>query len=92
MRLEGAGLALSGIKMAEAGDGVIVRLYECAGKAVAGHISVDPAVWGTVTGARATDLLERPQEAARVGVTGNQVGFHLEPHGLITLHLKLTRS
>lgn len=91
MRLEGAGLILCGLKKAEADDGVIVRLYECDGNVAAGRLLIDPTVWGTVTEAHATDLLERPQNQTQISVTGNQIGFQLPAHAILTLHLNVTR-
>ena len=64
-------------------DGLIVRLWECAGQEARAELRV--AGLGRLTAAWATDLLEHDREA--LTVEGNRVTIPLAARGLATLRL-----
>lgn len=76
---------LTGFKVAEE-NGLIVRLWECAGKAAAADLRLSGL--GQVAEARQTDLLER--DAAPLAVSAGSVELPLPARGLATVRL-LTR-
>jgi alpha-mannosidase len=73
---------LAGFKVAEE-DGLIVRLWECAGRDVTALVSL--AGLGRIQGARQTDLLERDRES--LTVTEGGVAVRLRARGLAAARL-----
>lgn len=82
IRVKPAHVVLTGVKLAEE-DGLIVRLWECAGEAVQASVVVDGL--GTLAEASATDLLER--DAGSLPVSGGEVTIETPARGLATLRL-----
>jgi len=70
LRVSGGGAAISGIKWAESGDGVVVRMTNTTAAPAAAELSCAPGL-GTVVSAQSLDLMERPTSeavAAQAGV------------------------
>ena len=88
LTLQGENLVLSGIKMAEKNDGVLVRVYEAAGATAKGVVAVD-AVLGTTTEARSVDLLERTLPEAKATVTKHAAKFNVSAFGLASVVVKV---
>ncbi len=81
---------VSHVKMAEQGDGVIVRLQECAGEATNVRLTLNTNILGYCTAAQRVDLLERPVEAASgVNVKPDGVELKLNPHEIASVQLTL---
>jgi alpha-mannosidase len=78
-------VVVSGVKMAESGDGWIVRLYNPSETVATGTLSAGEAAGGPFTSARQVDLLERPAEQAALSVSDGEVRVEVPPHGIVTL-------
>ena len=70
--------ALSGIKMAEDGQGMIIRLYETDGRSSVSSVTF----FKKVTKAYLVDLNEKPMENGNVTVDGNKVSVKIEPYSI----------
>jgi alpha-mannosidase len=81
---------LSGIKKAEDGEELIVRLFETEGKETRTTVTLPV----TVTSARRLNLVELPlentgtQAIAAPAIQGNSVTVKLRPHEIVTLGIK----
>ncbi|MGW1977713.1 alpha-mannosidase [Streptomyces sp. NPDC001889] len=86
VRADGPGVTVEAVKLADDRSGdVIVRLYESTG----GRSEATLRTGFPVAGARVTDLLERPVEAAPVALSaaGDSVAVSLRPFQILTLRL-----
>jgi alpha-mannosidase len=96
LRLQTEGeVVVSGLKMAEKGDGLVVRLYNAGGEPASATVATDPAM-GHVSEARFVDLMERasrregPPRVSRRGAS-----FEVPAFGLASVWLRVrgaTRS
>jgi alpha-mannosidase len=84
LRVEGG--VLSGLKAAEDGAGVVVRVYNPSDKTVAARIEVAREL-GRVTKAEEVDLLERGQEA--LPVEGAAISLRIGPRGIRSIRVAL---
>jgi len=76
---------LSGLKKAEEGEELILRLFECEGKETSATVTLPI----TVNSARRLNLLELPLESvAAPTVQGNTINVTLRPHEIVTLGIK----
>ena len=91
LALQGDGLVLSGIKMSEKNDGVLVRVYEAAGEAGQGAVAVDPAI-GAPADARCVDLLERALKESKPVLTRHAAKFSVSPFGIASVVVKVKRA
>ncbi len=86
--VEPANIRLLGVKKAERGDGVIVRLQEMDGKRTKAAVNVSPIL--KITRAEKTDLLER--NGKPVSVKKSKAGASIETmvpaRGIVTILLK----
>mgnify|MGYP000940633732 FL=1 len=80
-------LVLSALKRQEDGDGIVVRLYEIAGRDTQAKIRFSPQLAGPGAMVAETDLLERKTGKARE-VANNAVIFHVPAYGILTLLLE----
>jgi alpha-mannosidase len=85
--LRGADVALSGLKWAESGDGLVVRLTNITGDPAAAAVSCAPAL-GVVQSAQPLDLMERPTGERVVGEDGT-VEFVVPAESLATWLLRI---
>ncbi|WP_406002346.1 alpha-mannosidase [Streptomyces sp. NBC_00829] len=90
VRVDNDAVVISAVKLADdAGGDVVVRLYESLGGRA--RALVTPGF--EVTGAVATDLLERPlADRPELQVAGGAVALTLRPFELITLRLARSRA
>ncbi|NLG48543.1 MAG: hypothetical protein GX552_00360 [Chloroflexi bacterium] len=78
--LDGENVAVSGIKWAESGDGLVVRLVNTTATPAVARIACAP-VLGTVQSAQPLDLMERPTGEASSSQDGT-VSVTVPAHGL----------
>jgi alpha-mannosidase len=85
LSLEPANVSLSGMKEAEEGGEIIVRVAETEGRAVRAKIT-----WpGNLRAARRLDIIERPLEGvSQPHISGNTVEVAIKPHEIVTLGLQ----
>lgn len=92
LTVQGDNLVLSGIKMTEKRDGVLVRVYETAGATASGSVGVNPAV-GAPTDAKHVDLLERVcKEGDKPVLTKHAAKFSVPPFGIASVVMKVKRA
>jgi len=87
--LEPANVVVSGVKKAEAGDELVVRLYETAGTACTAFVEFNGGIFGRVERAREADLLERPLEPGTARTKGNGFTVELPAFGIATVRVKM---
>jgi alpha-mannosidase len=83
---------LSSLKKAEDGDGIVVRVYETAGKKTAARIRVDPGLLGPLEDATEIDILERPVQPSGLTRRGNTVTVPVPAFGIATVRLRTARQ
>ena len=91
LTVAGDGIELSGLKRAETGDGLIVRVYETAGNESEACVTLNRPLLGRVTAACETDILERPaaNDSGRVRVEAeNRVIASVPAFGIVTLKIQ----
>lgn len=82
LTVETPGIAVEAIKRAEAGDGIIVRLWEVSGVRRIGRIALDPSFKTAEIG----DLMEEGGQA--LALDGDHLELAFKPFEIITLKLK----
>jgi alpha-mannosidase len=83
--IDNKNVMLSGIKMSEEGEELIIRLFEAEGMETTATVTVPV----TVKAARRLDLVELPlRDAATPEVQGKSVIIKLKPHEIVTLGIK----
>lgn len=75
-------LAISALKGAEDGDGLVIRVAELAGKETDGTLTLP---WATVGSARSANSVEVAREP--LGHDTHTVRFHLKPFEVVTLRV-----
>jgi len=83
----GEGVAISGIKKAEEGDAIIVRLYETAGRDTEATIKLNEAALGVPREAHEADMMERKAPGAAVRVEGGAVRVMVPARGIIAVKI-----
>lgn len=91
LELQGRDVVLSGIKFAESGPGLIVRVYETAGAAAKAAVAFDTRLAAPVE-AKGVDLVERPLKEARPTLTPRAVKFAVAPFALASVWIKVKRA
>jgi alpha-mannosidase len=82
--LSPSGVVMSGIKQAEDGKNLIIRLVEVTGKEALAEVTLPVKV----DGARLVNIIEFPvQSAAQPVVSGNTVRVRLKGHEIVTLEV-----
>ena len=83
-----ASVSLSGIKKAEDGDAVIVRLFNPGAKQVAARITLNEKLFGKISAAQETDLMEQPLRPSAAKIARNTVSVTLPPRGIATVRIQ----
>ncbi len=84
-------VVLSGIKVAEDGDGVIVRLIEAGGKAATGRVTFDAKLLGEIADVEEVDLLERPvAKGSAKRAAKNAFTVKLPKHGIASVRVRFS--
>lgn len=78
---------LSGVKQAEDGEGLIVRLYEFAGEETQAEVRLHESLVGTEASAIETDLLERPLEQSTATLAEGALNVTIPANGIATVRL-----
>ncbi len=76
-------VVLTAVKKAEDGDGLILRLYEWAGKQNDVHITVPDGA----TGAAIVNLMEQPDGSSLALNGGNQIVAPIHPYEILTIRV-----
>jgi alpha-mannosidase len=76
-------VVLTALKKTEDGNGLILRVFEWAGKNGSVELHVPPGA----TGATVTNLMEQPQGAALTVTGTDQVTAHIHPYEILTLRV-----
>ncbi|HEY3377679.1 MAG TPA: glycoside hydrolase family 38 C-terminal domain-containing protein [Armatimonadota bacterium] len=84
-----ANVILSGLKRAEDGSGLIVRVYDIAGQATTAEITLHPTLLGRLVSAQEVDLLERPLAASSAKTQGQTVTVTVPARGIASVLLRL---
>ncbi|NNM88637.1 MAG: alpha-mannosidase [Phycisphaerae bacterium] len=82
-------LVLSCIKKAQAGDAVIVRLFNPTDKPQAARIQCPADLLGQVKQVQEVDLLERPVEKSTLAHSNNTLQVEIPAHAITTLKIAL---
>jgi alpha-mannosidase len=82
-----ANVVVSGVKRAEAGDDLVIRLYETEGVRCTASVEFDQAIVGRVERAREADLLERPLDKGSARVKGNGFTVDVPARGIVTVRV-----
>jgi len=90
--IEPDNVVVSGVKKAETGDDLVVRLYETQGTTCTASVEFKDAIFGEVESAQETDLLERPLEKGTARVKNNGFAVELPAYGIATVRVRLSSS
>jgi alpha-mannosidase len=82
---------LSAIKKGEAGNGLVVRLFNPTEKKVTAKLKFDAKLLGEMTAAQELDLMERPLSESTAKVTGNAVQATVPARGIVSALVRLKR-
>jgi alpha-mannosidase len=85
--VEPGNAVVSGVKKAESGDDLVIRLYETQGTPCTASVDFDEAIFGKVTAARETDLLERPLEHGTARTRSHGFAVDLPAYGIATVRV-----
>ena len=91
LELQGDDLVLSGIKMAENNDGVLVRVYEASGAVAKGAVALAPAL-GVPAEVRCVDLMERTLTDAKPVLSKHAAKFSVPAHGIASVVMKVKQA
>ncbi|MEI8243755.1 MAG: glycoside hydrolase family 38 C-terminal domain-containing protein [bacterium] len=89
--LRGDSLVLSGVKMTEKNDGLLVRVYETAGTPARGSVAVDPSL-GAPADARCVDLMERTLKDDKPTLSRHAAKFSVPPFGIASVVMNVKRG
>ena len=78
---------LSGIKKAEDGEELVLRLYETEGKAVTAEVEIDSSLVEPNSVAVETDILERPVSDSSAKLEGNTLKVSIPAFGIATVKI-----
>ena len=90
--VEPGNVVVSGVKKAETGDDLVIRLYETEGTRCTASVEFADTVFGKVETVRETDLLERPLEKGTARVRNNGFVVELPAYGIATVRVRLSAS
>jgi alpha-mannosidase len=78
---------LSGLKKAEDGEGLIIRLYEIEGRETTARVRIAPCLLPSTAVVVETDVLERPLPQSSPVLAGDILTAQLPPYGTVTLRI-----
>ena len=87
LHVQSPNVMLSGVKKAEEGDAIILRLYEMEGRQTKAHVQLDPALIGDDPLVGETDLLECPLERNTARYKHGVLTVDVRPFGLATVKI-----
>jgi alpha-mannosidase len=87
--VEPSNVVVSGVKKAETGDELVIRLYETQGTKCTASVEFKDTIFGQVEGARETDLLERPLEKGTARVKNNGFVVEMPAYAVATVRVRL---
>jgi alpha-mannosidase len=83
-------VSVSTLKIAEDGNGLIVRLYESDGAARVAEVKLDSALLGAVRAVTEVDLMERPLDTCTAELVDDAtVRVQIPARGIASLLLRL---
>jgi len=85
LQVQSENVMVSGLKKAEKGDAIILRLYEMEGRQTKAQVQLDPALAGDNAHVSETDVLERPLERNTARYKQGVLTVDVEPFGLATV-------
>ena len=91
LAVDAENLVVCGLKKAETGDALIVRLFETAGKKTTTRITTDAKWLGKVAEAAEVDLMERPLTASAATAANGAARIAVPAYGLTTVRLTLKK-
>lgn len=78
---------ISGIKKAEEGDGLVIRLYETEGRETEAEVKIDPSLVKPNSNFVEVDLLERPIRRETARMEGNLLKVRVPSFGITTIRI-----
>jgi len=85
LHVQSPNVMVSGLKKAEEGDAIVLRLYEMEGKQTQARVVFDPALAGDNPNVTETDLLERPLARNTARYQEGALTVDIRPFGLATV-------
>jgi alpha-mannosidase len=85
LHVQSPNVMLSGLKKAEEGDAIVLRLYEMEGKQTQARVVLDPALAGDNPNVIETDLLECPLARNTARYEEDALTVDIRPFGLTTV-------
>jgi len=85
LQVQSHNVMVSGLKKAEEGDAIVLRLYEMEGRQTQARVVFDPALTGDNPRVTETDLLERPLGRNTAQYQEGAVTVDIRPFGLSTV-------
>jgi alpha-mannosidase len=85
LHVQSPNVMVSGLKKAEEGDAIVLRLYEMEGKQTQARVVFDPALVGDSPDVTETDLLERPLAQSTARYQEGALTVDIRPFGLTTV-------
>jgi alpha-mannosidase len=79
---------LSGLKKAENGGGLVVRLYEMEGQATTARVRIDSVLAGPEATAAETDVLEQPLKSDTARFVRGVLSVRIPAFGTTTVRIK----
>jgi len=89
-RVAPANVVVSSVRRAQDDDGIIIHLFETAGRETAAKVTLDEQMMGRPTEAVEVDLLERPIENSTAKAARRTVSVTVPPHGIAAVKINFT--
>ncbi len=91
LTIDGDDAVVCGLKVAEDGSGLIIRLFDTTGKKKKARIEIDETLIGQVITATEVDILERPTANNSVIAKGNNITVEIPAFGIATIKADIKR-
>ncbi|HIE05080.1 MAG TPA: hypothetical protein EYP61_10010, partial [Candidatus Latescibacteria bacterium] len=86
--VEPSNVFLSGLKKAEEGEGLVVRLYETEGRTTEAEVHFDHSLVGPDPRAVEVDILERPISDSTARMEGSTLKVSIPAYGIVTVKVE----